>query len=109
MRTLIALSVVLLSTHALAQGSYDVETDVTCSGETQVFHVKPRQVLLITDLAVVNAADAEGLGAWSFGRLMTQLTPAGYPGGPAGFTRDWLANWERNQTVGADTAPRVTN
>ncbi|MEO8702732.1 MAG: hypothetical protein ABI867_21995 [Kofleriaceae bacterium] len=80
---------------------------VTCGADT--FEISQGNSLVVRSLAVVEHADAEGTGPWSFGGLMTALTPAGYPGGAAGFTRDWLAQWETDVEVNGAPTPRVTN
>ncbi len=85
----------------------DAASTVTCDDGT--VSLAAGNSLLVRSLAVVNHGDAEGVGAWSFGGLMTKLTPAGYPGGAAGFTRDWLAEWETDRVVNGVPTPRVTN
>ena len=115
----VAIGVVGLCTFATADARLDLTSTVvdpladtaaapvTCDDQT--FQTTAGKSLLVRSLSVVNHADAEGVGPWSFGGLMTALTPAGYPGGAAGFTRDWLAQWEKDVTVGGLVTPRVTN
>ncbi|MBS2018607.1 MAG: hypothetical protein JST00_37420 [Deltaproteobacteria bacterium] len=76
--------------------------------------VDPARELVIRALSVVedpvrttwtggttNARD----GAWTFGRLMTQM--AG-PNDPQTFVRNWLAKWETPRTVNGFTVPART-
>ncbi|NNB94098.1 Ig-like domain-containing protein [Corallococcus exiguus] len=72
------------------------------------FPIVPERELFIRDLGVVNDAartqwsgilpTGSGIadGAWSFGRLMAQMSG---PVAPEDFVRNWLAQWETGQTV----------
>ena len=67
--------------------------------------------LLIRDLSVVEdpirtawtgSTKTASDGAWSFGRLMTNM--AGQHN-PSNFVRNWLANWEADRIVNRSTVP----
>lgn len=63
--------------------------------------------LMITDLSVVNDARAiYPSGAWTFGRLMTELSPPGVH--PSLFVKYWLEQWASvNAINGFSVQPRL--
>lgn len=61
------------------------------------FRIDPARELLITHLSVVeDPVRTTGLGAWTFGRLLTDM--AG-PSDAAALALDWLETWERDLSV----------
>lgn len=112
-------SVVALAAAALSCTGMDGEDAVVSTGQAATYdHVPiPERELLITDVSVVENrrltafhpdkfnTDAEG--AWSFGRLMANLSPTEKPT-PRELTRfvvRWLKLWEVDQRVGSYVAP----
>jgi cytochrome c553 len=75
--------------------------------------VDPNRELFITDLSVVEDPDLTsyvpdaGKGAWSFGRLIENMQPAGQRNrsGASRAVLNLLATWESNQTVNSFTIP----
>lgn len=76
-----------------------------------------KKTLLINDLSVVQdvnrtwdpcpnypAGTGTKMGAWTFGRLMTDMANTPRTGiSPSDFVRNWLRSWQFNQTVNSDT------
>lgn len=76
----------------------------------------PHKSLMITDLSVVedplrtwdpcNPAGGTPMGAWTFGRLMTDMANTPVTGiTPSDFVRRWLRHWQVNQTINFDGIP----
>ncbi len=76
--------------------------------------------LMITDLSVVNdpirtfdpcapqgTNPGTPMGAWTFGRLITDMTPPGVL--PEDFVRRWLETWIVNQTINNDVVASRAN
>ena len=72
--------------------------------------------LMITDLSVVqdpartwdpcNPGGGTPMGAWTFGRLMTDMANTPVTGIPASeFVRRWLRSWQFDQTINFDGVP----
>ena len=75
-----------------------------------------RKTLMITDLSVVEdpsrtwdpcpqypAGTGTQMGAWTFGRLMTDMANSPATGiHPSDFVRNWLRSWEFDQTINSD-------
>ena len=78
-----------------------------------------RKTLMVTNLSVVedpartwdpcpNYPNGTGtkMGAWTFGRLMTDIANQGASGvDPSNFARQWLRSWEFDQTINSDGVP----
>jgi hypothetical protein len=77
--------------------------------------VDPARTLAITDLSVVedpartfNPCSGAGtpLGAWTFGRLMTDMANQPVTGiDPADLTLQWLNTWKVNQVINGEVVP----
>jgi hypothetical protein len=80
------------------------ETAGSCGGACSV---DPPRELMITALSVVeDPVRTAGMGAWSFGRLMTDM--AGPNPAPV-FVRQWLESWMSAQTVNGFVVPPRAN
>jgi len=74
-----------------------------------------QKTLLITDLSVVedpartfdpSTGAGTPMGAWTFGRLMTDLANPAMTGlNPSDFARRWLRTWEADQSINNDPVP----
>ena len=74
-----------------------------------------QKTLLITDLTVVEdpartfdpcTGAGTPMGAWTFGKLMTDLANPGLTGiNPSDFARRWLRTWESDQVINNDPVP----
>jgi hypothetical protein len=84
-----------------------------CSGSP--FATDPAKTLTIVDPSVVDDADrtfdpctgsGTPMGAWTFGRLMTDLCNQPATGiDPSDFTLRWLESWATPQTINSDVVP----
>lgn len=62
------------------------------------FGIDTRRELMITNLAVVNDPErAQGLGAWTFGRIMADMAPEDMD--PADFVESWVKLFQQPYTV----------
>ena len=87
-----------------------------CAGSPLAYN--PAKTLMITDLSVVQDTnrtwDPVGggtkMGAWTFGRLMTDMANTPVTGVSASdFVLHWLQSYQFPQTVNNDVVPAVTN
>lgn len=84
------------------QSSSDLGLDIRLGPSVAV---DPARSLLITNVNVVDDARAEGIGAWSFGGVMTRLAASNGISNPAEMVQQWFELWDAEQTVaGGDTA-----
>ncbi len=75
--------------------------------------------LMVTDVSVVEdstrannpcLATPSATGAWSFGKLVTDMANTGVTGvSPEDFVRQWLSTWLSTITVNGDSLPARTN
>ena len=77
--------------------------------------VDPARELIVRDLAVVDdpartyepcTGAGTPMGAWTFGRLMTEMANPGATGiDPSLFVENWISQWTTEQTVNGFTLP----
>lgn len=87
--------------------SFQAAEAVTCSDSTSWTNDR-FTTLVAKGLNVVEGARATGLGAWSFGGLMTKLGN-GHTGGSGKFVEDFFMLWSTDQILNGEPAPRVQN
>ncbi|RYZ89088.1 MAG: hypothetical protein EOP04_07770 [Proteobacteria bacterium] len=87
-----------VTTDAFKESNFPV--DVTGdSREVPPETIDENRSLLVRDLAIVNDARASGIGAWSFGGVMTRLAAANAVADASKMVEDWLNQWATDQTV----------
>ncbi|WP_437762173.1 hypothetical protein WMF27_00795 [Sorangium sp. So ce281] len=70
----------------------------TTDTPTVYYGVDTRRELMITSLAVVNdPVRAQGMGAWTFGKAMTEMAPEDMA--PADFVESWVKLFQQQFTV----------